>query len=328
MISNDPDVPNVLSREKSVQEETLMVFRPAFKRPRTASGAETTAPYPAVRRPATSRPGHLPPGRKGPAGPVVQLDAQLRERRSAFDSDAARRLVARVRHRPRGPFDAATIVPEPADSLGLLVLDGLIALGLDAGRAQVSWLIGPGDLIRPWDMRETCLTEQPRWHAITNTRVALLDGDFSRRAGGIPVVARSVVARAAQTSQWLLAKSLIVSAPVIEERLLLLFALLAERWGKVRSEGVWLELPLTHDMLARMTGARRPSVSTALRSLDDAGLVESMHRGCWLLHGFPASRERSVGWATNPCWRLYADVVGFAGTTDRADQGVGRDRAA
>ena len=328
MISDDPDVPYVLRRQEAVQEETLVAFRPGFKRPLAAPRAETTAPYPAVRRPATSRSGHLPPGRRGPAGPVVQLDAQLRERRSAFDTDAARRLVARVRHVARGPFDAAAIVPDPADSLGLLVLDGLIALGLDAGRAQVSWLIGPGDLIRPWDMRETCLTEQTRWHALTNTRVALLDGDFSRRTGGIPVIARSVVAKAAQTSQWLLAKSLIVSAPVIEERLLLLFALLAERWGKVRSEGVWLELPLTHEMLARMSGARRPSVSTALRSLGDAGLVESMHRGCWLLHGFPGSRERSVGWTTNPCWRLYADVVGFADPTDRAGEGVGRDRAA
>ena len=214
------------------------------------------------------------------------------------------------------------ITEDPDQWLGLLVLDGLVAIALDAGPAQVGWLVGDDDLIRPWDMDEISLTQQSSWHALSTTRVALLDRDFSRRAGGAPAISRAVVVRTAQTTHWLLAKSLIISAPVIEDRLLLLFALLAERWGRVRPEGVWLELPLTHDWLARLCGARRPSVSTALGSLGEEGLVESTHRGCWLLHRGNPSPRRARAWAENPCWRRYATAIGFSAARDADGQGM------
>ena len=292
-----------------------------------APGLETAAPSPAVRRPPTFRSGLRSHGREGSAGPVVQLDTQLRERPSAFGSEIEHRLVARAHRIPRGPFDPRAIAPDTADAFGLLILDGLIAVDLNAGRARVSWLIGPDDFIRPWEMSEISLIERPRWHALADARVAVLDGSFVRRALGIPTVARALVARAAQTSHWLLAKSLIVSAPVVEERLLLLFALLAERWGKVRPDGVWLELPLTHDLLARMSGARRPSVSTALRALHSEGLIESVRRGCWVLHGRPPSQS-AAGWMANPSWRAYAEAIGFADTAECPDAATPRSWAA
>ena len=324
---DDPNVSCVSSRQRSVQEETLTGIRPGVNRRLMSAQAETAATSLAARRPATARPGLRLEGQRWPVGPVVQLDAQLRVRRPAFGRETAQRLVAPVRRIPRGPFDAAAIVEDPGDSFGLLVLSGLIAVDLDVGRAQVSWLVGADDLVRPWDMRDIALTERSNWRALTDTRVALLDGGFSRLAGSSPAVAHALVARATQTSHWLLAKSLILSSPVVEERLLMLFALLAERWGKVRPEGVRLELPLTHDLLARMSGSRRPSVTTALRSLRDAGLVECPHRGCWLLHTSAPPGEPSAGWTANPCWRVYADAIGFAATADRGDDGTWRGSA-
>jgi hypothetical protein len=260
---------------------------------------------------------------------VVQLDAQLCERSLCLGSEAARRLVARVHHIPRGPFDAAALIEEPSGWLGLLVLDGLVAVGLDAGRAQVSWLVGAEDLIRPWELCDIPLTEQASWHALVNARVALLDSDFSRRVGGVPEVSQALLRRATQTSHWLLAKSLVISAPVVEDRLLLLFGLLAERWGKVRPEGVWLTLPLTHDLIARMCGARRPSVTMALRSLAEAGIVECTRRGCWILHGGPPP-HLTHGFAANACWQRYADAIGIGSVTGRDDDAPWRpnDRVA
>jgi len=58
-----------------------------------------------------------------------------------------------------------------------------------------------------------------------------------------------------------------ISAPLVRDRLLGLFALWAERWGKVMAEGVRIDLPLTHEQPAMLCGARRPSVTVALRSL-------------------------------------------------------------
>jgi len=301
---------------------------PTFQGRALTSAPPAPAPSPAASRSVAARPGGpRPRGRPRPAGPVVQLDVQLRERRPSFATELERRLLTRIAHVPRGPFDAGSIIDDPRGSIGLLVLDGLIAVGLGSGRAQVSCLIGADDLVRPWDMPEISLIQGASWQALSSLRVALLDADFSRRAAGIPAVARALVAKATQTSHWLLAKSLIVSAPVVEERLLLLFALLAERWGKVRPEGVWLELPLTHDLLARMSGARRPSVSTALRSLGEAGLVECVHRGCWLLHAGPPA-PTATGWAMNPCWRRYAEAIGWADGPPGGDEATWPGRAA
>jgi CRP/FNR family transcriptional regulator, cyclic AMP receptor protein len=275
-------------------------------------GGQRRAAVPAQRR-------HQRPPQ--PLRAVAQLDLQLRERRPPVGTELGRQLMARVVNIPRGPFDPTPIVEDAEGWLGLLVLDGLVAVALDVGPAQTGWLVGDGDLIRPWDMGEISLTQESSWRALRPARVALLDRGFSRRAAGAPAISRAVVARTAQTTHWLLAESLITSAPVIEDRLLLLFALLAERWGRVRPEGVWLELPLTHDWLARLCGARRPSVSTALGSLGEEGLVECAHRGCWLLHGRPSPRRVRV-WAENPCWRRYVNAIGFGVARDVGDQGV------
>jgi len=48
---------------------------------------------------------------------------------------------------------------------------------------------------------------------------------------------------------------------------------LAERWGRVGRDGVTITLPLTHELLAKLVGAARPSVTTALGDLAARGLL-------------------------------------------------------
>jgi CRP-like cAMP-binding protein len=73
----------------------------------------------------------------------------------------------------------------------------------------------------------------------------------------------------------------------VDDRLLVVMWFLAERWGRVRPEGVVLPLKLTHQLLAALVGAKRPSVTTALGELTTAGLLERRDDGSWLLHGEP-----------------------------------------
>jgi CRP-like cAMP-binding protein len=193
-----------------------------------------------------------------------------------------RPLPARVLQLAPGKLDLDPIEAN-AGSYGLMVLDGLLLIELEAGRAHIGWLIGPQDLVRPSGMRELALTSTSRWRALTAVRLALLDREFGLRAGGVPLVTRVLVNRAMRTANWLLAKGLIVSSPSVEERILLLFSLLGERWGKVTTEGIRLQLPLTHANLASLCGARRPSVTLALHALERDGLLSCGEKGTWLL---------------------------------------------
>jgi len=52
-------------------------------------------------------------------------------------------------------------------------------------------------------------------------------------------------------------------------------------------QGVRLDIRLTHEVLAAVTGARRPSVSTALKRLTQQGRIQSRPRSRWLLLGQP-----------------------------------------
>jgi CRP/FNR family transcriptional regulator, cyclic AMP receptor protein len=170
------------------------------------------------------------------------------------------------------------------DWLGLLILDGLTVIELEAGRSRVGWLIGVEDLIRPWQLPQISIATTQRWRALTETRVAVLDHRFRQRAATTQGLIDELLARAADTAHWLLAQSLLLSSPSVEERLLLWFALCGERWGKVTPDGIVLDLPLTHDLLGALVGAKRPTVTLALHSLVASGFLARDGTQAWLLN--------------------------------------------
>jgi CRP-like cAMP-binding protein len=73
----------------------------------------------------------------------------------------------------------------------------------------------------------------------------------------------------------------------VEERLLLLLWQLTELWGRKTKGGAILPFRLSHQTLADLVGARRPTVTLALRGLTDRGLLERGSRGDWILCGDP-----------------------------------------
>jgi hypothetical protein len=73
----------------------------------------------------------------------------------------------------------------------------------------------------------------------------------------------------------------------VDLRLEVLFWYLSERWGRVGVDGVTVPLPLTHEMLAHLVTAKRPSVTTALGQLARHGSVSRRADGTWVLHGGP-----------------------------------------
>lgn len=172
--------------------------------------------------------------------------------------------------------------------IGLLVLDGMLIRRVGVDGRYGAELLGQGDLLRPWEGEDEppTLPVTTGWRVIQTTRMAVLDEAVAQRMSRYPELQGRLVSRALQRSRNLAVNMAIVHQPRVEKRLHMLLWHLAGRWGKVCRDGVHVPLTITHSVLADLTAARRPTVSSALTDLATRGLVDSLPDG-WLLHGPP-----------------------------------------
>jgi CRP/FNR family cyclic AMP-dependent transcriptional regulator len=158
--------------------------------------------------------------------------------------------------------------------LGLLVLDGLLLREVHVIGTSSAELLGAGDLIRPADVDGELTLPAPaemRWTVLAPPTVVALDEAFLAVACRYPTVLARLTARAVGRAKALAVHEAVTNLKHVETRLLVQFWHLAERWGRVGPDGVTVTLPLTHEVLAKLVGAARPSVTTALGRLADRG---------------------------------------------------------
>jgi CRP/FNR family transcriptional regulator, cyclic AMP receptor protein len=201
--------------------------------------------------------------------------------------EARRHLVTGLGHREVGPWDAPGAMQPAPGALGMLLLDGVAVRDVEvSGRAAME-LLGSGDLLRPWDTDQDLHAVQPevKWTVVAPLRWAFLDQRFTALAARWPPLLAAIVQRAMRRSRALVFHLAVTQITGVEQRLLLVLWELAHRWGRVGPDGVRLRLNITHAMLAQLVGARRPSVTTALRTLGEHGLVTQEGPGRWILHG-------------------------------------------
>ncbi len=191
---------------------------------------------------------------------------------------------------------------EPAQQgLGLLVLSGLLTRRVGRDGRFGAELLGPGDLLRPWD-RPGAVSIMPfsaEWKIIRPTRLALLDRRFAARVAAYPEIVSALVTRPLLRSRQLAMTMAIVHNPKVETRVEMLLWALAERWATVRADGVALSLPLTHALLADLSAASRPTVTAALSSLAKRGRLRR-EGDVWLLQGAPPGELDEVRAADGP----------------------------
>lgn len=200
---------------------------------------------------------------------------------------AERACVARTLEIPRGPWDADVVSGEDNRSgFGLLVVSGILCRRVVQSECHGAELIGPGDLLRPWDRvgEWATIPTESSWLVIERARVAILDGEFARRATPFPQIAPALIRRGLLRSRYLAILIAIIGQRRVETRLTMLFWHLADRFGQVRGEWVSVPVPLTHSLLSELVAARRPSVTTALSGLQERGVLRREGSG-WLLRG-------------------------------------------
>ena len=225
---------------------------------------------------------------------VVQVLAEDPELAEALDDDeravAVQHLVAAETTVPVGDWLPDPRLGEATGDLGFLVLDGLLVRETAIGRHVTAEILGDGDLLRPWDHADggSPIGSEHAWKVLEPLRLATLDARFGALAGRFPTVHAVLVGRTLRRSR-LLGILLAVSAmPRLDARLLTLMWHLADRWGHVGPEGTAVPLPLTHAVLAHLVGAQRPSVTSALNTLEDRGFLARAEDGTgWVLLGDP-----------------------------------------
>jgi hypothetical protein len=219
---------------------------------------------------------------------ILEADPDLGEDLSGEQLRIAQgRALAEVVSYPAGPWTVGPDDFDRAGNLGLLLVDGLLAREVTVGEYTCAELLGPGDILQPW-LRigpEQSVDTEVDWDAVEPVKVAVLDRKFTQRVAPWPEIPAAISRRLMQRTHWLGFHLAVCGLRRVDDRLLLVLWHFADRWGTVTPEGVRLDIRLTHEVLAAVTGARRPSVSTALKRLIEDGRIKSRPRSRWLLLG-------------------------------------------
>lgn len=167
-----------------------------------------------------------------------------------------------------------------------LVLDGMLLRRVLVGEGRSVELLARDDLLLP-GREEAASFARVEWEVVDAARLGVLDlrpgSPVSRRPG----IAEALARRAIDRSRSLATQSAIMSIVGIEDRLMALLWALAERWGRPLPDGAEIDLNVPQAVLAEMIGARRPTVSQALKALCESEVVEAPAPGRWVLRGEP-----------------------------------------
>jgi len=226
---------------------------------------------------------------------LVEADPDLGERLDPEELQRAHRdALVRIRRLSTGEWDAAGAVEEGSHHRGFLIVDGLLSREVEVMARRCVELLGQGDVMRPWrwDSEGSHVQAEVGWKVLEPSRLAVLDNGLVTRIAPWPQLGVELFNRGIRRAHALAVSLAIAHHQRVDDRLLLTLWHLAERWGRVHSDGIVVPLPLGHQRLADLVGARRQSVTTAMGSLTRSGAISRRGSGHWLLHGQPPEQLR------------------------------------
>jgi CRP-like cAMP-binding protein len=228
--------------------------------------------------------------------PLHELDAQIATAVPELGSGTGwERPYVPVLTLTAGPCPAGEIEEAARHAFALLVVDGLLVREIVVGATVTSELLGPGDLVAARRGTDELLSLSATWVASAPTRLAILDERLEPVITRWPEIATELLGRAARQTARMTTERAVTQLPRVEDRLVALFWLLAERWGRMGTAGLIVPLSLTHETLGRLVGAQRPTVSLALKQLASDGAVTRRSDGAWVVRQDSAARLEAPG---------------------------------
>src|SRR3954471_23459974 len=227
--------------------------------------------------------------------PILQVDGELAARlpREIVD-EAAHLAIAPAEWLDPGEWNPPPPAAEDrASHLRLLVVDGFFARRVRVLDRPATELLGPGDLLLPWEPDRTePFSAGARWEVLEQARIAVLDRRFTALLGRWPDITGALVGRAVSRSRAFALTIAITQLVGVELRLLVLLSHVAERWGTRVDDGIVLPMRLTHELLGSLVSAQRATVTRALGRLMDEGRVTRRDDGLLVIHGGPPAQFR------------------------------------
>jgi len=234
---------------------------------------------------------------------LLEHDPELaRSLRPERREEATRTAATHVVTLDKGTWETPELLRSGrGPTYGLLVLDGLLTRTVLLRGIAAAQLLGRGDLIpTEHEPRHGLVPTETRWTVLEPTEVAVLDEYFLMTVRRWPEVVAALFERIAEQATRLDTQRALCHLPRVEDRLHALLWFLAEHWGRVTPQGILVPLDLTHELLGQLAGAKRPTVTLALKALDEAGAVHRRDDGAWLLErawegGLPRSESVNGG---------------------------------
>src|SRR4051812_22567121 len=133
---------------------------------------------------------------------VLDVDAGLAGVLPADQLESARQATpAAVVRAPAGPWRSAQNAERARGGYGMLLLDGLLIRRVGVEGRYGAELLGPGDLLRPWQHDSDgdgggTLSLTWTWRVAAPARLAVLDQRWAQRASGWPQLGAELAGRA------------------------------------------------------------------------------------------------------------------------------------
>jgi CRP/FNR family cyclic AMP-dependent transcriptional regulator len=264
--------------------------------------------------------------------PLLAADPEFERRLRPEDRLLAEQITLPVHEIAAGPVSAPAHL-DGSGAFAALVLDGILLQTARLGDHVGLRLVGPGDLLALRESMPSTLIADANLRATVPTRMALFGDEFLLAARRLPRLIAGLHDRTSDQSDRMLAQMLICQLPRVDDRLLAILWLVAETWGRVTPSGTVVPVRLTHSVLGGLVGARRSTVTLALKQLTERGALLRQADG-WLLLQAPRSTSkiladapvRAPGRLLPPAlsWSPGLPAVNGAGATVVGVNGVGR----
>jgi CRP/FNR family transcriptional regulator, cyclic AMP receptor protein len=215
---------------------------------------------------------------------LTRLDPELLDAVGGVQGGRAERaLLARGYRFTPGPIDL-TAGGWPASTFALLLLRGSVIHQTRAGTGRMIAFLSSGDLLMPFSPHRPQVSGRVSVSATEEVLLAALDQRFLQAAAIWPALMIIIQQRLAEQQHRLAVHGAICQLPRVEQRVIALMWHLADRFGKVTADGIHITRALNHQSLAELVGARRPTITLALKTLREHDHLHRRPNGTWLLH--------------------------------------------